>query len=108
MAPELYFYVPGLNTDTSQYTNAVDLWALGCIVYRIMTQAVPFPSLLSLRNYSNCNEELLFKVASPMVEAEGFVQELLAPHPAKRPTASSALGHSWVMTGKRYLNLDAS
>jgi len=108
MAPELYFYVPDLNTETSQYTNAVDLWALGCIVYRIMTRSVPFPSLLLLRNYSSCNKELLFEVASPMVEAEGFVQELLAPHPAKRPTASAALGHSWLVTSKRYLNLATS
>jgi serine/threonine protein kinase len=33
MGPELYFYVPGLNKETSEYTNAVDIWALGCIVY---------------------------------------------------------------------------
>jgi serine/threonine protein kinase len=108
MAPELYFYVPGLNKETSEYTNAVDIWALGCIVYRIITRAVPFPSLLSLRNYSNCDEELLFEVLSPMAEAEAFVQKLLTPHPAKRPTASAALEHSWVITSECYLNLATS
>jgi serine/threonine protein kinase len=94
MGPELYFYVPGLNKETSEYTNAVDIWALGCIVYRIITRAVPFPSLLSLCNYSNCNEELQFKVSSPIAKAEAFVQKLLTPHPAKRPTANAALEHS--------------
>ena len=73
MGPELYFYVPGLNKETSEYTNAVDIWALGCIVYRIITEAVPFLSLLSLCTYSNCNEELLFEVPSPSAQAEAFV-----------------------------------
>jgi serine/threonine protein kinase len=79
IGPELYFYVPGLNMETSKYTNAVDIWALGCIVYRIITRAVPFPSLLLLRNYSNCNEELLFEAPLPMAEAEAFVRKLLTP-----------------------------
>jgi len=108
MGPELFCYVPGLNAETFEYTNAVDIWALGCIVYRIMTRAVPFPSLLSLRNYTNYNEELLFKVPSPMAEAEAFVRKLLNPHPAKRPTASAALEHSWVITSECYLNLATS
>jgi calcium/calmodulin-dependent protein kinase I len=108
MAPELYYYVPGLSTETSEYTNAVDIWALGCIIHRIMTRAMPFPSLLSLRNYSNGNGELLFRVLSPMAEAEAFVRKLLAPHPAKRPTASAALEHLWVTTSMCFLNLAAS
>ena len=105
MGPELYFYVPGLNTETSEYTNAVDIWALGCVVYRIMTRAVPFPSLLSLRNYSIGKEELLFELPWPMAEAEAFVRNLLTPHPAKRPTASAALEHSWVITSEFHLYL---
>jgi calcium/calmodulin-dependent protein kinase I len=105
MAPELYFYVPGLHTETSEYTNAIDIWALGCIVYRIMTRAVPFPSLLSLRNYSNCKEGLLFKVLSSIDEAENFVRKLLTPHPAKRPTASTAMEHSWLTTRECHINL---
>lgn len=32
IGPELYFYMPGLNTETYEYTNAVDIWALGCIL----------------------------------------------------------------------------
>jgi serine/threonine protein kinase len=105
MAPELYCYVPALSSETSEYTNAVDIWALGCVVYRIITRAVPFSSLRSLYNYSICKEELLFKIPSPMAEAEAFVRNLLAPHPAERLTASAALEHSWVITSKWYLSL---
>jgi serine/threonine protein kinase len=108
MAPELYFYVPGLNTETSEYTNAVDIWALGCIVHRIITRAVPFPTRLSLRNYSNSSRELLFQVSSPMAEAEAFVRKLLTPHPVERPTASAVLEHPWVITSVCFLNLATS
>lgn len=105
MAPELFCYVPALNQETSVYTNAVDIWALGCVVYRIITRAVPFSSMRSLYNYCVCKEELLFKIPSPMAEAEAFVRDLLASHPAERLTASAALEHSWVITSKRYLSL---
>jgi len=108
MAPELYLYVPGLDSETSGYTNAIDIWALGCIVYRIMTRAVPFPKLHSLRNYSNSKAELHFEVSSPMAEAEAFVRELLNPYPFKRPTASAALEHSWVTTSECHLNIATS
>ena len=43
-----------------------------------------------------------------MAEAEAFVRKLLAPHPAKRPTASAALEHSWVITSECHLNLVTS
>jgi serine/threonine protein kinase len=107
MAPELYYYVPGLDAETSEYTNAVDIWALGCIVYRIMTRAIPFPDLLSLKNYAGGRARLLFEVSPPMNEAEVFVRELLIPYPAKRPTASAALEHSWLIASECHLNLAA-
>ena len=103
MAPELYHYVPGLGT--TKFTNAIDIWALGCIVYRIMARAVPFPDLFLLNEYAQGRMELLFKVAPPMVGAEAFVRELLAPHPAKRPSASAGLENSWVISSECRLNL---
>lgn len=59
MGPELLYYIPGLNTETSEHTTAADIWALGCVVYRIMTRAGPFPSRLSLRDYSYSNRGLI-------------------------------------------------
>jgi serine/threonine protein kinase len=94
MAPELYYYVPGLNTATSEYTNAVDIWALGCIIY--------------MKNYAGGRTKLLFEVSPPMNEAEAFVHELLIPYPAKRPTASAALEHYWCIASECHFNLAAS
>jgi serine/threonine protein kinase len=101
MAPELFYYVEELNTETSEYTNAVDLWSLGCIVYRVVTGAVPFPSLLSLKNYCRDPSKAPFNMPPTMEEAGKFVQKLLMPHPAKRPLASTALESTWLTRSKR-------
>ena len=39
-APEM-----GINigSDSSEYTNAVDIWAAGCIAHRMLTQILPVP-----------------------------------------------------------------
>jgi serine/threonine protein kinase len=100
MAPELYGYVPGLSEETSEYTNAVDIWALGCVVHRILTRSLPFPTLISLRNYSSGHGELLLSVQPPLAEAKAFVQKLLNPYPARRPTASAALEDSWLLLSR--------
>jgi serine/threonine protein kinase len=99
MAPELFYYVQELDTETSEYTNAIDLWSLGCIILRVVTGAVPFPSLLSLRNYCRDPSRLL-NIPHSMEAARDFVKELLAPHPAQRPGASAALESTWLTTSK--------
>jgi serine/threonine protein kinase len=98
MAPEMFHYVPGLNPDSSEYTNAVDIWALGCITYRILTGKPPFPELWLLQRYC-CKSNLpMFLQGLSEVEtgAEQFVRQLLAPHPGERLTASNALEHPWL------------
>ena len=96
MAPELFYYVQELDTETLEYTNAIDLWSLGCIIYRIVTGAVPFPSLLSLRNYCRDSSKVTLNMPLTMKEAARFVENLLMPHPAKRPVASAALESTWL------------
>lgn len=100
MAPELFYYVQELDTETSEYTNAIDLWSLGCIVYRVLNGAVPFPSLLSLRNYCRDPSKVILNIPPAMEEARRFVENLLMPHPAKRLVASTALESTWLMISK--------
>jgi serine/threonine protein kinase len=96
MAPELFYYVQGLDTETSEYTTAVDLWSLGCIIHRIVTRAVPFPNLLSLRNYCRDPSNLPLDIPSTMKEARNFVCELLIPYPVRRLSAGAALESAWL------------
>ena len=57
MAPEildfLNLYEPGLD-----YTDAVDIWSTGCIVYRLIIGVVPFPLSTLLMKY--CKDKSLF------------------------------------------------
>ncbi|KFY05657.1 hypothetical protein V492_08376 [Pseudogymnoascus sp. VKM F-4246] len=101
MAPEVLDYDV---TDISgtEYTNAVDLWAVGCITFRLVTGVVPFPSGKSLWKY--CEDQSLFPygpcfdsgIKSSCFE---FIKGLLETRPKKRPSASQALAHAWVSLG---------
>jgi serine/threonine protein kinase len=57
MAPEvLNFLNP--SKPGSDYTDAVDIWSAGCIVYRLITGVVPFPEITSLMKY--CEDKSSF------------------------------------------------
>lgn len=101
MAPELLNYV---ETDiyNPDYTDAIDLWATGCIVYRLVAGVVPFPPGTFLMKY--CEDKSLFPydrlidsgVTSGVVS---FLRETLATSIRERPSASQALQHMWIKTG---------
>jgi serine/threonine protein kinase len=110
MAPEMFHYVLGPNPNSSEYTNAVDIWALGCITYRILTRNPPFPDLWSPQRYcSNPKLPIFLQALSDMeLVAENFMRGLLTPHPGQRLTASTALEHPWLSTNAQTATIDIS
>lgn len=48
MAPEIWRI---LQSDTSAYTTAVDIWSLGCMVYAMLTKESLFPESRGLIDY---------------------------------------------------------
>lgn len=103
MAPEILEYID-TESSSGKYTNAVDLWAVGCIVFRIITGGVPF-STPKLIKY--CRGASRFP-SDPLHDAHirresacfSFIRRLLKAYPSERPSASQALGHSWIRSGK--------
>ena len=101
MAPEILDY---LDTDapSAEYTNAVDLWAVGCITYRLVAGVVPFPAVRSLVKY--CEDKSLFPF-DPLfdsgIKSSGskLIRELLVTDPKERLSASQALNHAWIISG---------
>jgi serine/threonine protein kinase len=86
-APEI------MDPDVDSYTNAVDMWSLGCVTYMMLTSKIPFPGY-SLGAFCSGREpfpsgHLLARDVSPA--ACGFVEKLLCPDPSTRMTASEAL-----------------
>jgi WD40 repeat protein len=104
-APEINGYLDDGDDDelTSVYDNAVDMWSLGCVIYKIATQKVLFPQSSAVSNFCNGRRpfpEQLLLAKMGMVGVE-FVKSLIVPDPRQRLSAESALEASWLSQRKR-------
>jgi serine/threonine protein kinase len=98
MAPEILNSLDG----SSKYTNAIDIWAVGCIVYRLVAGTVPFtiPALMKYcEDYSLFPHGPLFdcRITS---EGSNFLRHLLVTEPKDRLSASQALKHEWIISSE--------
>ena len=108
MAPEI---INSLDSHKSgpDYTNAIDIWSAGCIVYRLITGVVPFPPHTSLIKY--CEDKSLFPFDALFdsgIKSEGanFLRQLLVVNPSARPSAIEALNHNWIRSGAPSILID--
>ncbi|KAE9363175.1 kinase-like protein [Stipitochalara longipes BDJ] len=102
-APEFFHFLETSEEDDDEYTNSVDIWSVGCIVCRLLTGEVPFPTPRSLRQYCKYSDKLdqptvikglnNGRVSSDCIK---FVNALLKSDPAKRPTPRDALDDQWL------------
>lgn len=93
MAPEI--------VNEQKYTQAIDLWSLGCVLYIMLCGDVPFAG----KNMQETRE----RIAEGKVEfssavwdqvsdrAKSMVKGLLEMDPEKRLTAEQALQHPWMI-----------
>lgn len=101
-APEIRGLVANAaNLGSAAYTNAVDLWSLGCVLYKIVTKKIPFPSSMELRAF--CDNRIPFSSMASLLfdrymseEGTVFIESLLKSQPLERPTAFQALDHKWL------------
>lgn len=102
LAPEV---LRGRNTGGSQkplkpqYSNLVDIWSLGCLLYVLLTSYLPFEGNTQDQLYSNV---INGKYHLEPLEAKGlsesgkrFIKRLLEVDVEKRPTAEEALAMDW-------------
>jgi calcium/calmodulin-dependent protein kinase I len=82
------------------YTQTVDVWALGILLFEMLTLQVPFPGHpSSVRKYSAGKtafpKQLLLQenITSPCIE---FLMAVLQPKPKGRPTSKEAFCYEWI------------
>jgi ankyrin repeat protein len=97
-APEVQGLSAGLES-TYEYTNSVDIWAVGCVAHWILTQKVPFDSFATLFMYVEQDgkfPERAMHVNSVSDAGIEFIESLMARRPSERLTARAALETDWI------------
>ena len=89
------------NSETSEYTNSVDIWSLGCVIYELLVGRKLFVSEFQLSCYFFGKwpfPEDRLRCLSPPVDDIGIslLKSMLQIHPERRPTAAEALSHAWL------------
>ena len=82
-----------------EYTVAVDLWSLGCVVFQLLTSEVPFTNRKKLGAYCrNKFDRFPIGLVSRFASAAAIemIKQLLEPLPSARTTALAALDHTWL------------
>jgi len=94
MAPEV------LDEDNLEgYTSAVDIWALGCVLYLLLACTIPFPVKKSVRLYAEGKIEFPIQPLRDQgatLAAVTFTEMLFAAHPEDRPSAKDARKLPWM------------
>jgi len=90
------------NSETSVYTNAVDIWSLGGVIYELLMGTHLFTSGEQVSRYyykSLPFPEDKLKGLSPPTDDAGIslVKSMLSIQPEDRPTAADALGNEWLV-----------
>jgi len=93
--------------ETSSYSEAVDVWSLGCVIFKLVTGETPFERPhVDVMKY--CKDISLFpgKTLMAKLNSDGtsFLRCLLQPEPDNRPSAGDALTNKWVVTELNSLN----
>ena len=90
------------NSETSVYTNSVDIWSLGCVIYELLVGT----RLFALERQVSCYyhgklpfpEDKLKGLPTPTHDVGiSLLKSMLAIQPEDRPTAADALGNTWLV-----------
>lgn len=84
----------------NNYSNLVDIWSLGCLVYVLLTSHLPFNGKTQTQMFQKIKSGEFHEspLNSYQVSAEGrdFLKCCLQVDPSKRFTAAQALKHPWL------------
>ncbi|KAG0671522.1 hypothetical protein C6P45_000354 [Maudiozyma exigua] len=91
------------SNEKNEYSNMVDMWSLGCLVYVILTSHLPFSGSTEADLYDKIihgsYHDAPLRDYRVSEEAKDFIDSLLQVDVTKRLTAKKALQHPWIRMG---------
>ena len=95
------------NSETSVYTNSVDIWSLGCVIYELLIGEKLFASEFQVSCYffgkRPFPEDKLRGLSPPTGDVGiSLIKSMLQIQPEDRPTAAEVLSHAWLTNLKTY------
>ena len=99
MAPELRGYLDDIKPKTVADLQAADIWALGEIVFQMLTGEHTFRTPPELVKYCNNQKSFPFKRLPEETTKDGqeFIVGMMAPLPQHRMTTIQCMEHSWMI-----------
>lgn len=118
VAPEVitgkYDLQPSQSQSQSQennYSNLVDIWSLGCLVYVLLTLHLPFNGKTQAQMFLKIKlgDFLDSPLSAYQISANGrdFLRRCLTVDPARRFNASQALQHPWIAQVEAEVDVDS-
>lgn len=98
MAPEMFAYMVH-DEEEHSYTQAVDVWALGIVLYQMLTLELAFGDPKQLYRYYKAQSDF---PAAPLSADSitpacmDFIRQVLQPVPRDRLTSGGAASHTWL------------
>ncbi|GIQ92147.1 hypothetical protein KIPB_015759, partial [Kipferlia bialata] len=87
------------------YTQAVDLWALGCVAYELLMGRSPFYSPDPAMTYQSIMAGSVTIPEDVSTDAADLILSLLDPSPSSRPSLSSLHSHPFFRCSVSCLSL---
>lgn len=101
-APE--FIHKDYSLATGQITKKVDIFALGCLFYYVLSGGMhPFGASSSERELNICKHHIVSLQGCSDPEAVDLIERMLEMDPLKRPTCDQILAHPWFWSIDRKL-----
>ena len=97
-APEIMGVLDS-SLEASEYTCAVDIWSLGCVMFEVLTGSALFQKEFFVWHFCYGKAGSMLEPLKKAVKEEGgleFVRGLLSPNPMGRPSAVEALCDPWL------------